>query len=194
MEATNGRPPKGSSFPIYSFKEDWPSKKQADLEREISTSKDNGLNADLLKANSSKRIQAPGDSSEQNEAKKSKQRNSNYLSRRSVVPLSSDEKLEKMPIQALNRRLRKLPQGLAQKFRKRRRILKNRKYASKCRKKNTSKEENIIQENKDLQLEISKVKEELEKVVSEKNDFKMKCGALNAKLVAWGWNQGSDVV
>ena len=143
---------------------------------------------DLFKAYSGIRIMVRGETSEQNKAKKSKHGSSSYLS---LIAKLSDEKLETMSIQALNRRLRKLPQGLVQKVRKRRRILKNRKYALKCRKKNSSKEKDIIQENKDLQLEISKVKEELKKVISEKKDFEQKCATLTSKL---RWIQSSDFV
>ncbi|KAJ7374834.1 hypothetical protein OS493_005186 [Desmophyllum pertusum] len=79
-----------------------------------------------------------------------------------------------MSIQALNKQFRHLPECLIQRIRKRRRILKNRKYALKCRKKGSEKTDNITEENTALELEIFKAKEELRKVTSERDEYKLK--------------------
>ncbi|KAL9974263.1 hypothetical protein ACROYT_G011280, partial [Oculina patagonica] len=96
----------------------------------------------------------------------------------------SDEKLEKMSIQAFNKQIRQLPEALMRKLRKRRRILKNRKYALKCRKKDSEKTGNITEENASLELEIFKAKEELRKVARERDEYKLKYKRLNAALIA----------
>lgn len=84
----------------------------------------------------------------------------------------SDDKLEKMSIQTLN------------KFRKRRRVLKNRKYALKCRKKGSEKTDNVTEENAALELKILKAKEELRKVASERDEYKLKYERLNETVIA----------
>lgn len=94
----------------------------------------------------------------------------------------SDETLEKMSIQDFNKQLRQIPEGLKQKYRKRRRILKNRKYALKCRRKGSEATDNIAEQNKALELEISRVSEELQKVTNERDELKVKCARLNAML------------
>lgn len=117
-------------------------------------------------------------------APKRQQKDRNHLSRESVTQLS-DEKLEKMSIQSLNKQFRQLPEALVLKLRKRRRILKNRKYALKCRKKDSEKTGNITEENANIEMEIFKAKQELRKVASERDEYKMKYTQLNAKLMAW---------
>lgn len=115
-------------------------------------------------------------------AAKRQQKDRNYLSCEAITKLS-DEKLEKMSIQAFNKRFRQLPEELMRKLRKRRRILKNRKYALKCRKKDSEKTGNITEENANLELEIFRAKEELRKVASERDEFKLKYTRLNATLM-----------
>lgn len=200
MEASEGDLPLDRSVPSFSFHRGWSPEEQSDFGYGISTRNGSELNtADLFKGNSYKSTHknlslVPEDNmSGQDTAGKSKQNGSSRLSCASVAKLS-DEKLELLPIQVLNKQFRQLPERLVQKFRKRRRILKNRKYALKCRKNNSAKEENIVRENKALELEIFKAKEELRKVVSERNDYKLKCAGLNAKLIAWRSKQGNDAV
>ena len=116
-------------------------------------------------------------------AAKRKQKDRNQLPCKSIAKLS-DEKLEKMSIQTLNKKFRQLPDTLVRKFRKRRRVLKNRKYALKCRKKDSEKTDNVTEENVALELKILKAKEELRKVASERDEYKLKYERLNETLVA----------
>ena len=116
-------------------------------------------------------------------AAKRRQKNRNQLSCKLMEKLS-DEKLEKMSIQTLNKKFRQLPDVLVRKFRKRRRVLKNRKYALKCRKKDSQKTDNVTEENSALELAISKAKEELRKVASERDEYKLKYERLNQSLIA----------
>lgn len=121
------------------------------------------------------------------------QKDLNHLSCESITKLS-DGKLEKMSIQALNKQFRHLPEWLVQRIRKRRRILKNRKYALKCRKKGSEKTDNITEENTALELEIFKAKEELRKVTSERDEYKLKYVRLSTMLIAWHSKQGNGAV
>lgn len=116
-------------------------------------------------------------------AAKRKRKDRNHLSCESITKLS-DEKLEKTSIQTLNKKFRQLPDALVRKFRKRRRVLKNRKYALKCRKKDSDKTDNVTEENAALELEIFKAKEELRKVTSERDEYKLKYERLNETLIA----------
>ena len=116
-------------------------------------------------------------------AAKRRQRNRNHLSCKLNKKLS-DEKLEKMSIQTLNKKFRQLPDVLVRKFRKRRRVLKNRKYALKCRRKDSEKTNSVTEENSALELAIFKAKEELRKVASERDEYKLKYESLNESLIA----------
>lgn len=116
-------------------------------------------------------------------AAKRRQKNRNHLSCKLMEKLS-DEKLEKMSIQTLNKKFRQLPDVLVRKFRKRRRVLKNRKYALKCRKKDSQKTDNVTEENSALELAIFKANEELRKVASERDEYKLKYERLNQSLIA----------
>ena len=102
-----------------------------------------------------------------------KQKDGKHLSRKTMAKLS-DEKLEKMSTRDLNKQLRQLSEELVQKYRKRRRILKNRKYALKCRRRVSEKRNSIAEQNAALELEICRAKEELRKVTSERDEYKQK--------------------
>ena len=84
---------------------------------------------------------------------------------------SADGKLEKMTIKELNKYIQGIPKQQAQKIKKRRRILKNRKYALKCRLKTVQKRTKMAEENKSLEKRISAAKEEL-KTVTKQRDYR----------------------
>ena len=107
----------------------------------------------------------------------------NRFSHKTWVEIS-DSELERMSIQDLNKRIRNLPKGKKQAFRKRRRILKNRKYALKCRRKGSMETMGIAEQNKVLQQEIDRVAKELKRVVNERDEFKLKCSRLSEILSA----------
>lgn len=90
----------------------------------------------------------------------------------------SDEELEKMSIQDFNKHLRLLPADFIRKFRKKRRVLKNRKYSKTFRQRGSEKKNNIDAENRALEFAIFQAKEELRKVVKERDEFKQKHTAL----------------
>ena len=112
-------------------------------------------------------------------ASKRKQKDRNHLSCKLTAKLS-DGKLEKMSLQTLNKK----SDTLVRKFGKRRRVLKNRKYALKSRKRDSEKTDNVTEENAALELKILKAKEELRNVASERDDYKLKYQRLNETLLA----------
>ena len=105
----------------------------------------------------------------------------NRFSHKTWVEIS-DSELERMSIQDLNKRIRHLSKGKKQEFRKRRRILKNRKYALKCRRKGSMETMDIAEQNKFLQQEIDRVAKELKRVMNERDEFKSKCSRLSEIL------------
>jgi len=94
----------------------------------------------------------------------------------------SDGKLEKMTIKELNKYVQGIPKQQAQKIKKRRRILKNRKYALKCRLKTVQKRTKMAGENKSLGKRISAAKEELKTVTKQRDYYKSKYLQLHAFL------------
>lgn len=96
----------------------------------------------------------------------------------------TDECLEKMSIQDLNKKLRRFPREVKEKFRKRRRILKNRKYSLKCRQKGAERENKIAQENRTLELDLLRAKEELRKIAMERDEYQLKYTQLKATIYA----------
>ena len=84
--------------------------------------------------------------------KSGSKRNQNKTNRKvfDLVPTLNDGKLEKMTIKELNKYIQGIPKQQAQKIKKRRRILKNRKYALKCRLKTVQKRTKMAEENKSL--------------------------------------------
>lgn len=98
------------------------------------------------------------------------------------VPTLSDGKLEKMTIKELNKYIQGIPKQQAQKIKKRRRILKNRKYALKCRLKTVQKRTKMAEENKSLEKRISAAKEELKTVTKQRDYYKSKYLQLHASL------------
>ena len=97
-------------------------------------------------------------------------------------PTLSDRKLENMTIKELNSFIRGIPKHQAQKIKKRRRILKNRKYAFKCRLKCVQKKAKMAEENKSLEGKISATKEELKVVLKQKEYYKSKYLQLQSSL------------
>ena len=97
------------------------------------------------------------------------------------VPTLSDGNLEKMTIKELNRYIQGIPKQQAQKIKKRRRILKNRKYALKCRLK-TQKRTKMAEENESLEKRISAAKEELKTVTKQRDYYKSKFLQLHASI------------
>ena len=108
--------------------------------------------------------------------------------RKEVNPKSfaklSDKKLEKMSIKELNDYTRSLPKQQAQQLKKRRRILKNRKYALKCRLKSIKKRQNMAEENRSLEKELSATRGKLNTILDERDYYKSKYVHLCSRVSA----------
>ncbi|XP_044175500.1 transcription factor MafG-like [Acropora millepora] len=101
-----------------------------------------------------------------------------HQERLSFITTISDEELEKMPIQDLNKHLRGLPKTEAQMLRKRRRILKNRSYATSCRQRRVASDESLKEQNQRLKDQLREIKEILRKTIVDRNLYKSKCERL----------------
>ena len=100
----------------------------------------------------------------------------------SSLPALSDKKLEKITIKELNHYIQGIPKCQAEKIKKRRRILKNRKYALKCRLKCIQRKAKMAEENTSLEKEISATKEELQRILKQRDYYKAKYLLLQTDL------------
>ena len=94
----------------------------------------------------------------------------------------NDDDLVNLPIQDLNKRLRNLPRAAAQKLRKRRRSLKNRRYATSCRQRRTALKESLQTYNQRLKVQLGEIKESLNKTVKDRDAYKNKYERLQSRL------------
>lgn len=101
-----------------------------------------------------------------------------HQERISFMTTISDDELEKMPIQDLNKHLRGLPETFMNSVRRKRRILKSRKYSLKFRQKGSVKKNSIASENEEIELEIDRAKEQLRKVQKERDKYRLKYAEL----------------
>ncbi|XP_068670784.1 transcription factor MafA-like [Montipora foliosa] len=86
----------------------------------------------------------------------------------------SDKELEKMTMKELNNCIKGIPKLQAQKIKKRRRILKNRKYAFKCRLRCHEKKTKMSEENASLEREVSATKAKLQRILNQRDYYKSK--------------------
>lgn len=86
----------------------------------------------------------------------------------------SDEQIQNLRVQDLNKLLRDLPRDEAAKIKKRRRNLKNRNYALNCRIRKQQKYEDLLNENFSLKEQLESERSQLRNVWKEKEAFKKK--------------------
>ena len=86
----------------------------------------------------------------------------------------SDEEIKNLRVQELNKLLRGVPRDEAVKIRRKRRNLKNRGYALRCRIRRQQFQEDLLYENQLLKRQLEDDKERLRKVLKERNTFKRK--------------------
>lgn len=142
---------------------------------------------DKFKIRSLSRIKA-GSKPKRNSASKRCHKKTCNLSDSECFPALSDKKLEKMTTKELNNRIQGISKSQAEKIKKRRRILKNRKYALKCRLKCTEKKSKMAEEKVSLEKEVSTTKVELEKVLKQRDYYRSKCLQLQKKLETTFYN------
>ena len=90
----------------------------------------------------------------------------------------SDEEIQSLRMQELNKLLRDLPRDQAARIRKRRRNLKNRSYALTCRLRKQREHEDLINENTSLKRELEDERRKLKNVWNEKEEYKKKYAQL----------------
>lgn len=87
----------------------------------------------------------------------------------------SDEQIQNLRVQDLNKLLRDLPRDEAAKIKKRRRNLKNRNYALNCRIRKQQRYEDLLNENTSLKKQLENERRQLRNVWKEKEVYKKKC-------------------
>ncbi len=84
-----------------------------------------------------------------------------------ISGIMNDFDLVNLPLRELNKRLRALPKQMAYNMKKRRRTLKNRKYAQNCRSKRLEQKSEMEIQNHHLKSEISRLGRVIEKFKNE---------------------------
>lgn len=86
----------------------------------------------------------------------------------------SDEEIQNLRVQELNKLLRDMPREEAAKIRRKRRNLKNRGYALTCRMRRQQFQEDLFSENQLLKKQLEDDREKLRKILKERNIYKSK--------------------
>ena len=86
----------------------------------------------------------------------------------------SDEEIKNLRVQQLNKLLRGVPRDEAVKIRRKRRNLKNRGYALRCRMRRQQFQKDLFNENQLLKRQLEDDREKLRKVLKERNIYKGK--------------------
>lgn len=86
----------------------------------------------------------------------------------------SDEEIKNLRVQELNKLLRGVPRDEAVKIRRKRRNLKNRGYALRCRMRRQQFQKDLFNENQVLKRQLEDDREKLRKVLKERNIYKGK--------------------
>lgn len=86
----------------------------------------------------------------------------------------SDEEIKNLRVQELNKLLRGVPRDEAVKIRRKRRNLKNRGYALRCRMRRQQFQDDLFNENQLLKRQLEDDRETLRKVLKERNIYKRK--------------------
>ena len=92
----------------------------------------------------------------------------------------SDEEIQSLRLQELNKLLRDLPRDEVARIRKRRRNLKNRGYALTCRLRKQREHEDLINENTSLKRQLEDERKKLKNVWNEKEEYKRKYAKLQS--------------
>lgn len=90
----------------------------------------------------------------------------------------TEEDLINLPIQDLNKRLRRLPKPEARELRKRRRSLKNRGYATNCRQRRAALKESLQAQNQRLKDQLREIKQSLNETMEDRDSYKKKWESL----------------
>jgi hypothetical protein len=138
-------------------------------QHDVSTS--NTSSSTSSSANSQQSQQLNG-KDEHIQLKNSKNEGSSKNDNQSNIPMLNDYELISLPLRELNKRLRFVPKTAAIDLKKRRRTLKNRKYAQNCRSKRLEQKSEMEIQNIKLKAELSRLQKILEKTTKEKYLYK----------------------
>lgn len=97
----------------------------------------------------------------------------------------TDFEVATLPIRELNIRLRNLPQAEVLQIRKRRRSLRNRDYATNCRRRRAAVKESLLTENQQLRDHLREANETLSKALKERDSYKRKLAELHKAYVTF---------
>lgn len=97
----------------------------------------------------------------------------------------TDLEIATLPIRELNKRMKNLPQAEVLQIRKRRRSLRNRDYATNCRRRRTAVKESLLTENQRLQDQLRAANEVLSRAVKERDSYKRKFSELHKAYVTF---------
>ena len=97
----------------------------------------------------------------------------------------TDLEIATLPIRELNKRMKNLPQAEVLQIRKRRRSLRNRDYATNCRRRRAAVKENLLTENQRLQDQLRAANEVLSRAVKERDSYKRKFSELHKAYVTF---------
>ncbi len=99
-----------------------------------------------------------------------------------ILGIMNDYDLVNLPLRELNKRLRALPKQMAYNMKKRRRTLKNRKYAQNCRSKRLEQKSEMEIQNHHLKSEISRLSRVIEKYKNEVATLRVAIGNKNNSI------------
>lgn len=97
----------------------------------------------------------------------------------------TDLEIATLPIRELNKRMKNLPQAEVLQIRKRRRSLRNRDYATNCRRRRAAVKESLLTENQRLQDQLRAANEVLSRAVKERDSYKRKFSELHKAYVTF---------
>lgn len=104
----------------------------------------------------------------------------------------SDEEIQSLRVQELNKLLRDLPRDEVARIRKRRRNLKNRSYALTCRLRKQREHEDLINENTLLKRQLEDERKKLRKLWNEKEEYKREYAQLQSAFDVHKQNKGTQ--
>ena len=96
----------------------------------------------------------------------------------------TDDELTQLSVRELNKKLKGLPRETMHRLKQRRRLLKNRGYAQKCRTRRVQQYRNLSEDNAELYKQIDELQNLVRIYQKQKNDYKTKYEKLKSKIIS----------